>query len=151
MIEIYRLSSQHGRGTPWLSFLIASHRQLQVTACCNLWKGNRMFWKLLFYKKEDLQFRPIPWTHWLPFLIIFKDDTSYSLAVRCWRVRAVMGWGGTVFPTEWQARAIYRLFLHVAPGDLCCVQLVCFLWGCCLRNSPEGPSAGPALKVDSES
>ena len=56
-----------------------------------------------------------------------------------------------MFPTERRARAIYRLFLHAAPGDLCCSQVVCFLWGCCLRNSPEGPSAGPALKVDSES
>lgn len=45
--------------------------------------------------------------------------------------------GGMVFETEWQAGAIYRLFLHVAPGDICPVQVVCFLWRCCLRNSTE--------------
>lgn len=35
------------------------------------------------------------------------------------------------------ASSIYRLFLHVAPGDICSVQVVCFLQGCCLGNSTE--------------
>lgn len=68
---------------------------------------------------------------WLQLLFLWQT-------VKSLQVRTLLGWGERMmFQTEWQARAIYRLFLHVAPGDLCWVQVVCFLWSCCLRNSPE--------------
>lgn len=44
---------------------------------------------------------------------------------------------GMAFQTGREASTIYRLFLHVAPGDICSGQAVCFLWRCCLRNSTE--------------
>lgn len=80
---------------------------------------------------------------------------SLWLHVKCLWVRVLMGWRDSL-QTEWQARAIYRPFLHAAPGGICSARLVCFLGWCCLRNSSEvvltGKSqcVGAIIKVAAE-
>lgn len=94
-----------------------------------------------------------------PGLSILKDDISYSLSlwlhVRSLWVRVLMGWRDRP-QTEWQARAIYSSFLHVAPGGICSAPVVCFLGWRCLRDSSavdllgKSQCVGAVIKVASE-
>lgn len=85
----------------------------QVIACSNLWKGNPVFRKLLFYRNEDLPFRPISWTHvldsmsnyfkrWHKLLFLWLDD-------KCLQVSTLMGWR-----KEWCFRLNDKLVLYIA-------------------------------------
>lgn len=143
MIEIYRLGVPSMAEEPHgCLFLTAGHRQASSDGLfCNLWKGNSMFWKLLFYKKEDLQFGPIPWAHWLPSLISFRGDTG--LLFGCPMLASQKGCTGMrrdMFPTEWQARAVfigYVFMLHLV--TFAGSKFICFPLGMLPWTVLKGP------------
>lgn len=122
------------RGSLW--WHLTSHHQ-SSDSLSQLLEGTQCSERLLLWENKDLQSRPVLWAHWT--WSILKDDISYSLSgCMSTACESVFSWDeGAVFQTEWQARAIYRLFLHVAPGGICSPRAVCFLGWCCLRNSSE--------------